>query len=300
MVKGNWERRAELASLRRANDKIAKAERKAGSRKITTEAASNKLLSDNSLIDAVIYAWLKDDSFNDETASVCSAHIRSFEGCPLKRCKLIHPAVTVGHLRGLVTENTKDDPAEVILMEPISLRLLRSADFPRIRYISVDGRCVFDWSNAELWRVYAAELDLQRATMKVCEAVLELSVGESFLDTGVDADKIQKDLQTNAVNVTARPSALQRLIQQCHDAITSCFSYLSLKDLICVSSCSTVLRQDLHNVPELRRRIQKGKSNVAASEARKKADQKRKRQIQAHIGNSDKVDAFARGGRSGG
>jgi len=45
MTKGNWERRAELASLRRAAQKEVKADKKAGIKKVSPEAAASKILA---------------------------------------------------------------------------------------------------------------------------------------------------------------------------------------------------------------------------------------------------------------
>jgi len=55
MVKGNWERRAELAALRRTAQKEVKADKKAGIKKVSPEAASNKLLAGDRFVPSLLF-----------------------------------------------------------------------------------------------------------------------------------------------------------------------------------------------------------------------------------------------------
>ena len=178
MVKGNWERRAELAALRRTNNRADKQSKKAGLLKGTAEAAASKLVADTRLQMAILSAWLvaSSESCTEDTAqesvhssssyNICTSHFRSFEGCSAKRCKKAHPEVTVGHLRTLQPDTGSGSGTEVPLIGPLSLREVPPGSYSSIHFLSCDGRCVYDWQHASTWRNYQQEQEQHRALTK--------------------------------------------------------------------------------------------------------------------------------------
>jgi len=220
---------------------------------------------------------------------LCTAHIRKFEGCELKRCRLFHAAVTVGHLRGL--QSGHDEGAEVLLEPPTPLKAVRPVDYPRIRFLSVDGRCVYDWARADQWSDYSAEMDSQRSCLKMCETVAEVSLAGA---EGEEADGTNGEGEEGPGQ--EKMPHLQLAMARQPDVLLHCSALLALLDLVHLSEVSCSLRRAVQGAPELRRRLKEGRSAVTAALARKKVAEKRKKQRNAHIASSDKVDGFARGG----
>ena len=100
MVKGNWERRAELASLRRAEEKERKALKKTGGKAVNPESILQKLYKDMVLKvnGAHIDVYVADP---EGGMMCCAAHLRTAD-CRMKRCRLMHDdSVSIAHLRNL-------------------------------------------------------------------------------------------------------------------------------------------------------------------------------------------------------
>jgi len=222
--------------------------------------------------------------------------MRQFEGCELKRCRLIHPEVTVGHLRGL--RSAEDEGGEELLEAPVPLKAVRPVDYPRMRYLAVDGRCVYDWATAEQWSSYSAELDAQRDCLKACDPVAEM------LSSAGEAEEREEEGTASEHEGTCegRPTPgnvpyLQLAVARQPELLAHCFACLSLADVAHVAAASSGLRRAAQGSSELRRRLKEGRSATTAELARKKAADKRKKQRNAHIPSNDKVDGFARGGK---
>ena len=114
-------------------------------------------------------------------------HLRTFEGCQLKRCKFLHPPLStcVGHLRniqstsGTSTNGNVNGNDEVLLTEPINLRDIKPSLYKYIHFISCDGRCVYDWKNSLQWVHYVKEeLEfLKSYDMKVVNSGASAGIG---------------------------------------------------------------------------------------------------------------------------
>ena len=90
MVKGNWERRVELASQRRQEAKLKKEEKKLKTKTpkvVSPEAACNMLLQrcPDLVAESKIDAWL----VNESGIKVCSRYMRT-EECTQKKCSYGH------------------------------------------------------------------------------------------------------------------------------------------------------------------------------------------------------------------
>lgn len=156
MVKGNWERRAELADVRRAEAKAKKLARRQP-KAAAPESVVNKLIRDESIATLNCLVWLE----NNEAVKVCSAHFRG-EMCGNKKCRIFHPSSTIAHLRGVPLPGDGDAEMEdVACNEPILLHSVETRQLSRIRFISVDGRCVFDATQPGVWDSWYTERNQQ-------------------------------------------------------------------------------------------------------------------------------------------
>ena len=297
MVKGNWERRAELAQIRRAEGRLAKEEKKLSggkkSIKICGESAVMKLLSFHIGSDVVLTAWL---DLKRSLGRICSANLRLFEGCSIKRCRLPHSLVSVGHLRQVPIPTEFSSASEVELDNPVPLVSVSGADYARIRFLAVGSRCVFDWANADLWQSYAQELDSAKCVIKssigatVLSKVAENS-DESDGEHGIDIlDETEKLIDLHVRNDTT--CIFETIINQHPRALLFCFAALTLTDVAQLTQCNSGIRRAMFSVS----RYKELKSVMATEYARRRQDEKRKRHKQAFVGNDSKVDAFARGG----
>jgi hypothetical protein len=151
MVKGNWQRRAELADIRRKEAKEKKAAR--SNKKVTAEGAMSRLRADTELSEspANVSVWLE----VKERRIVCRQWF--FEGnCMAKKCRMSHDTPSVCSIRGLAAEYAEDPGIEVVAcQEPMSWRDVTQSDFNRIRYITVDNKCIYDHRDPRVWDAYA-------------------------------------------------------------------------------------------------------------------------------------------------
>lgn len=152
MVKGNWERRAELSLLRRTEAKKMKEERK--TKPAGIESICSKLLQDIDRFNT-IYAYV------DSGLKVCRAYLRS--DCLLKKCKLLHD-VSISHLKNsqynaLLTDfDGKLVTQETAVSEPLELRTLKTVkEFQSIRFIALDNAIIYDSENCDIWKKFHDE-----------------------------------------------------------------------------------------------------------------------------------------------
>ena len=96
MVKGNWERRAEKAAIRREEAKDKKEQRKSATKVAGSESVFNRVIHDESICLEEAFAWLESSDHEE----VCKMWFRT-ETCKLgKKCKLFHTKETIAHLVG--------------------------------------------------------------------------------------------------------------------------------------------------------------------------------------------------------
>lgn len=172
MVKGNWERRAELSSQRRKEEKRKKEARKAGVIDYTPRMICDILLQSQSedltMASATILAYLDESS-----GSSCLQHVRGFDGCVKKRCKLSHGSGQVGHLRGCNDGSELSSNTEKSISEGVSLRDLDKRMFDSILFLSVDGKLVFDYHYPENWDNYRRILNISATERAKDKPLLE-------------------------------------------------------------------------------------------------------------------------------
>ena len=320
MVKGNWERRAELASLRRETAKKAKAERKAGSLTVTAEAAASKLVADTKISEnAILSAWLVDGGSDEGSAKsggdICMAHFRSFEGCTLKKCKKYHPGITIGHLRNLQEFQDKNEVAstggEMVIKGPYPLRDIKPSIYSAIHFISVDGRCVYDWLNTQQYIDYCNELSGTRGSAMHAansnisnENALRMQMtglqlehvheedDEDHNDNDIDID--DKTVVNHSPSVSALETHFTCFAPEYASTTSIIITYLSSYDIIKLKQCSINCKKSMNSNIIARKSIREAEIIYNNNNNKKK----KKKKASIHVSTNAKVDSFARGGRS--
>jgi hypothetical protein len=100
----------------------------------------------------------EEEDTQQEPLMVCKEWFRS-DSCASKKCKYIHaglPVFELGNIeQQLADNNSKKTECGCRLKTP--LETLRPSNYPSILFISVNGRCVYDYSNPHTWEAYWEE-----------------------------------------------------------------------------------------------------------------------------------------------
>lgn len=151
---GKWERRAELAGIRHTEAKAKKESRK--NKLPNCESVLTKLINYSySELESCILVWL--ESINKK--SVCKKYFRT-DVCTSKKCRFSHDCVSIAsQMRGIKMSDEED--LEILCEDGISIYDISPDDYTRVRFISVNGTCVFDFSDIGIWLNYSNERDKQ-------------------------------------------------------------------------------------------------------------------------------------------
>ena len=158
MVKGNWERRIELANKKRELAKEKKAAKKAP-RTCTGEGAVRRLLAMPELASRVVLCYVA----IEDARSVCSAFLR--HDCGSKKCKHPHDGESLFDVAGVMVPKDDDDGTAVATEAAVTrtpLHALTTKDHGRVQFVSLDGACIFDYRHAECWQVFMDGILAQR------------------------------------------------------------------------------------------------------------------------------------------
>jgi len=176
MVKGNWERRAELATKKRQEAKERKALKKSGA-VVNPESCANKLAADVVLRarGARIEVYVRDDAGGGSV--VCRHHFRRAD-CAVKRCRLLHDErCTLSHVRNVRRDPDSSDgrgtgngigdgavaaavgsvPEPRCLPPQPLLEALPLPDWTALLFVTVDDECVFDHAAPDVWNEWIAQ-----------------------------------------------------------------------------------------------------------------------------------------------
>ena len=187
MVRGNWERRAEIAATRRADSKQRKEERKTRVKTVNGESVYQKLITYLDFKDVKIDAWLR----HDPIIKCCSLHMRT-EECNNRRCPFSHSCTTLALYPNIQRlsppplevsssfsssspSSSSSSPPDVVTSRrdrsgSLSYTVEEDACFfapladvlPRhrlmIRFVAVDGSLIFDEKIPAVWDTYLASL----------------------------------------------------------------------------------------------------------------------------------------------
>jgi hypothetical protein len=326
MTKGNWERRAEMSLIRRTEAKEKKAS-KSDTTKINLESILQKLQRDEQLIlsGGNVNVWLKDPTEN----LLCKCYMRR-DDCRNKKCKLIHDGVNIGHLRNVpYTASTETPPVqetEKACLPPVPISEVAAKESSRIMFIAVDGACIFDYLNPELWHKWIAahnpvcptDSDILRSPSLGDKARKSAAKGVSPLlptleetDNDDDAQNIgatsEEDSEEENIlktktetpkKVSSSSSSSNRIFFKSDaeaKSMSAVFTFLSNDDVISVLCCGKASKSICLKDEGVRQRKKEAIAAFAHDASKKKKEEKRKKAKNACISKVDKKDAFARG-----
>ena len=113
MVKGNWERRAELAAIRRLEEKQKKEISKNDTNYLSIESVIKKIMNDKLLLNdssSSLIVWMEIEhktSISTGCVDCCSSWYR-IESCLNKKCKLSHDYTLATHIHNMIYKNNND------------------------------------------------------------------------------------------------------------------------------------------------------------------------------------------------
>jgi hypothetical protein len=158
MVKGNWERRAELAEVRRQEAK-SKKQARGKVKPINGESVLKYLTKESLVLDShnKVELWL--DSENE--VKVCHKWFRS-EACSIKRCRFSHDCKTL--LLYSDVRISENETEEGLCDGPILIQNLRNKDLGRIRFVMMNGNCIYDWMHNDVWEEFLSRSQSLKAS----------------------------------------------------------------------------------------------------------------------------------------
>ena len=270
MVKGNWERRCEMAATKRAEAKERKVLKKSG-KVVNPESILQKLHKDVTLreTEAIVDVYVADP----EGGMMCCAHFRTAD-CRMKRCRLMHDDnVSVAHLRNLPSiggllcgkeeEGCRPPPAPAAAVvdslfssvpekrclppSPID-EIMPLEDWSALMFVAVDGECVYDYLTPEVWNNWIVKHRGAAAVARTpgCLSTVHEGTGDDDNDDSDEEEgegEILNAAQSTTVPTTQSTTALITLcngksrqgglVEQCPPALAVLLSYLSVVDVVC-------------------------------------------------------------------
>jgi hypothetical protein len=279
MTKGNWERRVEMAAMRRAaaKDEKATAER---TRNISPVSILSKLnhYQQSAPIKANIVCWVQSADAKEQ----CRAWFRTGT-CTTRKCKLahedsLHPAMNVAY-----SASDPHNEAEMTILEMEGITIPMSSS---LRFILIDETCVYDYCNPDLW------LDYCRSPQCIFERKVSRKLGviEDVEDEDFEgACKIEDSsskVTTTSMNII--PTGI----------LDKSLGFLDFKTLITLMRCSKQARSVVQHDDDSRRKVKEAQDIHSADFVKRKRDERKKKVKNAFTNkNSDKKDGFSRGAR---
>jgi len=326
MVKGNWERRAELAAQRRAEEKARKASKGTKQKMTNVESVVARLTQrffPGEVELHVIEAWLRLEweEEGDGSDMCCSAFFRT-RLCAQRKCKFAHPPLEIllARLLNVPFDESKDEGKQeeaCCLPVPLSAVSRRDIVAGKVLFLAVDSALVYDHKNGNVWDEWAEQ---KEKSMSLRESgaggvILEGDEGEEDeeegdgKDQGLVGDHFRKSAEREEDGNTggglkeASSSSsnshfcvladAQRGFLHHHPLLFGhCLSFLSEFDVfITLCSSAKVLKKVIFANDRCR---EMRKAALALFASRLKSEKKKKKK-NAFIKSQDKVDAFARG-----
>lgn len=297
MVKGNWERRAELAALRREEEKARKLEKKSrgSSTKVSAESVVSRLKREG--VEAQCWLAAVDEA---SAVSVCRAFFRT-GFCSAKRCRLLHGPSPIAHLKGVCYRDEGGDgngvaeAGEELACDssPVALSDLSTKNYRRLSFLAVGGVCVFDYTDPSVWERYSASLVVSCAV--AVDPRAPIAEGE---DEDEDRDDFGENEDEKEGAAQRRPFEFTIVSKEgvARGLLSCVLSFLSVRDVFAsFVFVSHKARKGVLSDSEMRLRRRAAFGDVSSLLSKKSKAEKKKRNKQAYIGSQDKVDAYARG-----
>jgi hypothetical protein len=313
MVKGNWERRAELSVKRREAEKEHKAKKRAGVKSGSAIASSLLARSSGSEVPWSIQVYM----FKEEEASmVCSKYLRGNE-CDQKDfkkgsrgakkgCRLSHYTETLEVVEEV--GNIEEDEEEAVI-GPFDLHSLSTKRYTKIAFIAVDGVLVFDHKRDVVWLESELSASKSRSGSMVdappsasFPAKKEGAPGEDTPDIG-DVRKCPPGAcppgaeEACAGTVTVTKTSTTLLMKALKRGISHMGVFLEDYEIVRMRAVNKEVKAYIASCSTTRTRLREGQTLRAGALAKRRKEEKKKRQKMDK--KKDKKDGFARGGASG-
>lgn len=336
MVKGNWERRAELSVLRRKEEKDRKAAKRLGYKSAAAVAAS--LLARDTSSELTGIESLKCFCFSEEEEGVivCSEYLRT-GGCrhagkkgdkkkdkKERSCKYGHDTECIQDVFDKASIELPTEETEPRIVGPFDLRLISSKRHRHIAFIGVNGECVFDHLNPFVWvgSKYNNKARAGSVTSEVSEpGDVDNDEGGIDRDFAMDStaegggacvekcpagtpspllsqgDELEcATLAQDQESITKARDLLFKVTRKCYASIGS---YLEDEEVAHTKEICKSFKDSVLQSLVLRTRIKEARSARAGALSKKKKAERKKSIKAANIGSKAKIDGFARGGATG-
>ncbi|KAJ1391296.1 hypothetical protein B484DRAFT_459504 [Ochromonadaceae sp. CCMP2298] len=315
MVKGNWERRAELVATRRLGEKAIKANKKSTKTKpVGGESVLTKLLRDTLLLEStpppVILLWLE----SDPPEAVCRSWLRT-EACPQRKCKNKHES-SLGRVIGIAYDAEDGQTIEMMCGDPVELRSVAIRDANRLRFVTVNGTCIFDHQYPDLW----VEWLLYRSPIKPAEGE-ELSLqtikeagdggdgaaeGADEAEAGPGSDPAQDEGELSMEKLSLSPASFSRFFLDFDNQSAAPFAkvmvgllpFLTNEEVVRLVMTNKHMLHHGLKIEWVRARQREGLALFSSQQSKAKKSEKKKKIKNANVKRDSKKDGFARGGNS--
>ena len=328
MVKGNWERRAEISMLRREKEKERKVAKKAGYKSSSAVAAS--LLNRSEEVSECMQCYC----FAEDQEQVCCSeylrtgsceNMRMAKGKKKDMCKLGHDTEC---LRDVFDSKNIDvripeQSTEERIIGPFDLRVLSTKRHVDIAFIGVNGELVFDHVNPQLWVDSPFNLKLKGRSDSVGDAgegqgggggSTKSRSGSIVRGDDADGETAAKSSASSAssgdVEATADVSSSPSLTTAADSTELMNKVWKLYTDRVCSFLCThevararevnRTLKGYLQSCSVCRERVKEASTLYASAVSKRKKAEKKKNQKAAGVGKkNNKIDGFARGGATG-
>lgn len=318
MVKGNWERRAELSVIRREKEKERKAAKKAGVKSAQAVAAS--LLAREGTIEEL--ESLQCFCFAEGLQEVCSEYLRTGDCSHVeKKSKKKEKACKYGHdtecLRDVFDSSSIDllhagtESTEQCVVGPFDLRALSSKRHHNLAFIGVNGSLVYDHKYPYLWVNSKYNIAKSRGDSITLDADSEGGSGRLRDDSLGEGDvtfvkcaappagKLKEEGENEGEEGRGGAVVSMVLFKVLKRNFDCVCSYLSSEEVATTKSICRKTKEAVQTSGYLRERLREAKAQHAATLSKKKKADKKKKTKAAGMGTKMKVDGFARGGATG-
>jgi hypothetical protein len=283
MVQG-WESRIDLANKRREAARQRKQARKLP-KPISGDVVLSALLNGGlvNLDAAVIEAWLEIEGGK----LLCYSHFRA-ESCHCKRCKFSHE-YTISRMTNVnVMDDGVKDRFEVCMERTSNISSIPTANFSKLKFLCVDGECVYDHDNIQRWRDWVGGVKSRRKISTIHEDSSDESNNEkdSKVETNtIVSEKIHSDIQLEMVALslvgTPTPPTVFPLLDVSSIILSNIAQYVSDNDLIQLYSTSTLMKRFMLSCTDLyeRRRDYLNSFQLSGRDLSKMRKQEKKKKI---------------------
>eukprot|EP01041_Mallomonas_annulata_P010426 gene10426-21752_t len=223
MVKGNWERRAELAALRRSEEKLKIAQKKnvlhlteegihstitnissitsgvvgivneRAHRKISPEVVFSKLITTGhtSREDIIMLCWTSSDVSISEVPVKDGHNVGRFvckawyrsDVCTNRKCKLKHEGYPMSEFKGVIYFEDDPDPKEQLCYGPFPIHLITTKTAKFIKFIALDNTIIYDYAHPCVWSSW---YDSQCLRLGMLNDQFPLSTIEEHADDSIE------------------------------------------------------------------------------------------------------------------